>query len=122
MNKNVAKDFNGYMRGFPPATQRLLKQMRQAIRKAAPGATERISYGMPAYFLTKGFVCFAGYKKHIGFYPGAGAIATFAKQLAGYETSKGTVQFPLDKPLPLALVARIVKFRVKQVKASAKTK
>jgi len=122
MNKNVPRDIDDYMTLFPEATQRLMQQMRVTIRKAAPGATEKISYGIPAFALGKDLVHFAGYKKHIGFYPGAGAIATFKQQLAGYKTSKGAVQFPLDRPLPLALVARIVKFRVKQVLSVAKRK
>ena len=120
MNTKAAKDIDGYIRGYPVATQRLLRQMRATIRKAAPGATEKISYGIPAFALGKNLVHFAGYAKHIGFYPGAGAITTFEKELAGCETSKGTVQFPLDKPLPLGLVARIVKFRVQQVTKTKK--
>ncbi len=114
MNKQAPRNFDEYMERFPAEVQRLLSQMRRTIRKAAPQATEKISYGIPAFTLNGMLVWFAAFKKHIGFYPGAGAIATFKKELSGYKSAKGSVQFPLDRPLPLALVSRIVKFRVKQ--------
>lgn len=114
MNKNIPKNFDAYAAHFPKATQQLLRQMRQTIRKAAPKAREKISYGMPAFALEGNLVYFAAYKRHIGFYPGTAAIAAFKKQLSEYKGAKGSVQFPLHQPLPLAVVARIVKFRVKQ--------
>jgi uncharacterized protein YdhG (YjbR/CyaY superfamily) len=114
MNKNVPANINAYTRGFPVEVRQLLEKMRLTIRKAAPGAREKISYGIPAFELNGNLVSYAGYKKHIGFYPGAGAVAAFQKELSAYKKAKGTVQFPLDKPLPLGLVSRIVKFRVKQ--------
>ncbi|HWJ91137.1 MAG TPA: DUF1801 domain-containing protein [Flavisolibacter sp.] len=110
----VAADVNEYISGFPPSTQKLLKQMRSTIRKAAPAAQESISYQMPAYKLSGVLVYFAGYKNHIGFYPGAAGIAAFKKQLSMYKGAKGSVQFPLDQPLPLDLVSKIVVFRVSQ--------
>lgn len=113
MNKNV-KDINSYLADFPQAVQEKLQSIRQTIAKAAPKAVETISYGIPTFKQNKNLVHFAGYKNHIGFYPGAGAIESFAKELAAYKLSKGTVQFPLDKKLPLTLITKIVKFGVKQ--------
>ena len=88
--------------------------MRLTIRKAAPNAREEISYGIPTFILDGNLVWFAAFKSHIGFYPGVSRIAAFRKKLSGYKVAKGSVQFPFDKPLPLALVSRIVKFRVKE--------
>ena len=105
---------DAYIATFPPEVKALLLQMRQTIQKAAPKATEAISYQIPTFKLHGNLVHFAGFKKHIGFYPGAAGIAAFQGELAGYKSAKGSVQFPLDQPLPLALVTKIVKFRVKQ--------
>jgi uncharacterized protein YdhG (YjbR/CyaY superfamily) len=103
-----------YIAQFPPEIQTLLVQMRQTIQKAAPSATETISYRIPTFKLNGNLVHFAGFKKHIGFYPGAAGIMAFRDELAGYKSAKGSVQFPLDEALPLALVRKIVKFRVAQ--------
>ncbi len=111
-----------YIASFPEDTQKLLKQLRAAIKKAAPKAEEVISYQMPTYKLNGALVHFAGYEKHIGFYPTPSAIAAFKKELSAYKSSKGAVQFPLDKPLPLVLVTEIVKFRVKEDSEKAATK
>ena len=113
-----------YIASFPPEVQEKLETIRATIRKAAPKAEEAISYMIPTFRLHGNLVHFAAYKKHIGFYPGAGGIAAFEEELAGYETSKGTVQFPLEKRLPLPLITKIVKFRVQQNldKAAAKAK
>lgn len=108
------KDINSHIADFPAGTQKLLKQLRATIKKAAPKATEAISYGIPTFKLNGNLIHFSGYAKHIGFYPGASGIASFKKELTKYKTSKGTVQFPLDKALPLSLITKIVKFRVKQ--------
>lgn len=113
---------DGYIAGFPPKTKVLLEKLRAAIQKAAPKAEEVISYQMPAYKLDGMLVYFAGYDKHIGFYPMPSAIAAFQKEIAGYKQAKGSVQFPLDKPLPLALVTKMVKFRVKENLEKAKAK
>lgn len=121
MNKDI-KDINTYLAGFPEETQYMLRDIRETIAKAAPNAVEAISYGIPTFKLEGNLVHFAGYKKHIGFYPGAAAIEDFKKELAAYNLSKGTVQFPLDKKLPLALIARIVKYRVRQNLEKAKSK
>lgn len=116
--------FSEYARRQPKAVQPLLREMRETIRKAAPQAEETISYGMPAFRLGGGrpLVWFAAHARHIGFYPGASGIATFADELGGYKHAKGSVQFPIDEPLPLALVARIVRFRVKERLATLKAK
>lgn len=112
-----------YMSGFPPEVKDVLEGLRKAIRQAAPKAEEVISYNMPAYKFNGILVYFAGHKNHIGFYPGSGAITgIFKDSLTGYKTSKGTVQFPLDKPLPLELIKEIVKFRVNENLERAKTK
>jgi uncharacterized protein YdhG (YjbR/CyaY superfamily) len=108
----TAKTIDEYIDRFPKDVQRLLRQMRATFRKAAPKATERISYGIPTFTLNKRSVHFAAFTNHIGFYPGA-AIAPFKEDLAKYKHAKGSVQFPFDEPLPLALVARIVKARMK---------
>ena len=119
-----AIDVDAYIIDFPTDTQALLKQLRTAIMKAAPGAEEVISYQMPAYRYNGMLVYFAGYKNHIGFYPGAAGIEAFKKELSIFKGAKGSVQFPLDKPLPIQLVARIVAFRVKEnlKRAAAKAK
>ncbi len=111
MKENSA-NVDEYVSGFPAETQGLLEQLRSVIIHAAPQAEEVISYAMPAYRLGGMLVYFAGYAKHIGFYPGAGGIAAFKKELSVYKGAKGSVQFPLDQPLPIELIARIVRFRV----------
>ena len=110
---NAPKDFNDYAARFPGDVQQRLRLMRRTIRKAAPKAAEKISYGIPAFTWNGMLVWFAAFKKHIGFYPGAGATMVFKKDLATYKSAKGFVQFPFERPLPLALVRRIVKFRVR---------
>lgn len=100
---------------YPLATQKLMKQVRATIRKAAPKAEEYIGYGMPAYKLNgKPLVYFSGYKNHIGFYATPTGHKEFKAELSKYKQGKGSVQFPIDEPLPLKLIERIVKFRVKE--------
>jgi len=103
-----------YIDGFPAQVQAMLSQLRSTIRQAAPQATERISYRMPTFYLNGNLVHFAAFKQHIGFYPAPGAITAFQEELKKYKTSKGAIQFPLDKPPPLELVKKIVEFRVKE--------
>jgi uncharacterized protein YdhG (YjbR/CyaY superfamily) len=103
-----------YIDRFPKTTQKLLKQLRATIKKAAPGAEEIISYQMPAYKHNGRLLYFAGYNHHVGFYPMASGIARFKKEIAGYKNAKGSVQFPLDQPLPVDLVTKMVSFRVKE--------
>ena len=121
MNKKTAKNIDDYVDRFPKEAQQRLQKMRMTIKKAAPKAKEAISYGIPAFTLDRNLVWFAAYKSHIGFYPGASAIAAFKKELSPYKGAKGSVQFPFDEPLPLVLVSRIVKFRVKQSFSEKKT-
>lgn len=124
MTNNKASTIDEYIAMFPPAIQELLQTMRTAIHKAAPKAEETISYQIPTFTLHGNLVHFAAFKHHIGFYPGADGIASFSEELSAYKGAKGSVQFPLDKPLPIALVTKIVKFRVQKnlEKAEAKKK
>jgi len=105
------KDFNEYLTTFPDDTKKYLIQIRETVKKAAPAAEEFISYGMPAFRLNGVLIYFAAYKQHIGFYPMSSVIEAFRPFLNDYKCSKGTIQFPLDKPLPLDLIDKIVKFR-----------
>jgi uncharacterized protein YdhG (YjbR/CyaY superfamily) len=110
-----AKSVEVYINSFPSKTQKLLQQVRKTIKAAAPKTTEDISYGMPAYKLNgKPLVYFGGYEKHIGFYATPSGHKKFEQQLSIYKQGKGSVQFPLDEPMPLKLIADIVKFRVKE--------
>ena len=109
---NKPKNIDEYVSAFPRETQKLLEQLRQTINKPAPKAEEVISYGMPAFKMKRVLVYFASYSKHIGFYPTPSGIQAFKKELSVYKGSKGAVQFPIDKPMPLGLITRIVKFRV----------
>jgi len=115
-------DVDGYISKFTEEQQALLRLLRTIVTTAAPQAEEVISYGMPAYKLNGMLVWFAAYTNHIGFYPKESGIHTFQKELSIYKTSKGAVQFPIDAPLPVALIKRIVKFRVKEnlLKVNAK--
>lgn len=108
------KDINTYIKDSPKEIQVVLGRLRAIIKKAAPKAEETISYGIPTFKLQGNLVHFGGYKTHIGFYPGASGIHVFKKELSAYKTSKGTVQLPLDKPLPVGLITKIVKFRIKE--------
>ncbi len=109
-----AKDVSEYISFFPKHTQTLLKQVRKVVKDAAPDAVEVISYGMPAYKLDKMLLYFAAFEKHIGFYPMASAIVEFKEEIAGFKSAKGSIQFPIGKPLPIKLMTKIVKFRVKE--------
>lgn len=108
------KNIDEYINNFPKDLQDQLKKLRSTIRKAAPNAEEKISYQMPTFALYGNLVYFAAYKKHIGFYPTSSGIKEFQSELTEYKTSKGAVQFPIDQPLPLKLIAKIVKYRVKE--------
>ena len=109
-----------YILQSPPEVQAKLNQMRDAIAQTAPEATEKISYGMPTFYLNGNLVHFAAFTRHIGFYPGADGIAAFQADIALYKSSKGAVQFPLDQPLPLDLVKRITAYRREQNLAKKK--
>ncbi len=110
-----------YIAGFPLRVQALLKKIRTTIRKAAPGVEDKISYRIAGFFLNgKVLIYTAAFAKHIGIYPAPRGVDEFKEELAGYGGGKGTVQFPLDQPIPYDLIRRIVKFRAKQISESAK--
>ncbi len=103
-----------YIIGFPADVREHLQQIRETIKNAAPQAKEKISYGMPTFYLNGNLIHFAGYKNHIGLYPDPQGIDAFKVELSIYKGAKGSVQFPLNQPMPLDLIARIVNFRVQQ--------
>ncbi|EMO60256.1 PF08818 domain protein [Leptospira borgpetersenii serovar Pomona str. 200901868] len=108
------KSVDDYISRFPEDIRKILEELRSVIRKSAPKAEEKISYQIPAFVFHGNLVYFAAYKKHIGFYPTSSGIKAFQNELIGYKTSKGTIQFPIDRPLPLKLIAKIVTYRVKE--------
>ena len=112
--RTAPKDINQYIAAFPPAVRAKLRTIRGAIRKAAPQAKEAIKYQMPTFTQHGNLVHFAAYQHHIGFYPAPRALEQFKEELSAYEGSMGAVRFPLDKPVPVGLIGRIVKFRVQQ--------
>lgn len=109
-----AENIDEYIAGFPKEIQEKLNLIRETIRKAAPDAEEKISYAMPTYILYGNLVHFGAFKHHIGFYPIPTGIEAFQKALSNYKVSKGSVQFPFDKPIPVDLIRKIVNFRVKE--------
>jgi len=121
-NQAAPQTIDEYIAGFPPEVQAILQKIRLTIKKAAPDAEETISYQMPTFTLHGNLVHFAAFKKHIGFYPVPTGIEQFKKELAVYQQGKGSVQFPLDQPIPYGLISKIVKFRVKENAAKAKAK
>jgi uncharacterized protein YdhG (YjbR/CyaY superfamily) len=122
-NKKVGfTSIDEYIATFPEEIQKILEEIRATIKAAAPDAEEKISYQMPTFILKGNLVHFAAFKKHIGFYPVPTGIEKFKKELSVYEGAKGSVQFPLDKPIPYGLISKIVKFRVKENLKKAETK
>jgi uncharacterized protein YdhG (YjbR/CyaY superfamily) len=115
-------DIDSYIACFPEATQKILNKIRDTIKKDAPESKEKISYGIPTFTLNGNLIHFAAYKNHIGFYPGAAGIEAFKKELSAYEGGKGSVRFPLDRPIPFDLINEIVKFRVIQNSEKVKNK
>lgn len=115
-DRSTATPIDEYIAGFPPETQRVLEELRSLIRSAAPGATETISYAIPTFDLAgKHLVHFAGYARHVGLYPTPSGVEAFGDELASYAGSKGSVRFPLDRPLPAELIRRMVEFRVREI-------
>jgi uncharacterized protein YdhG (YjbR/CyaY superfamily) len=114
VKRAVAKDIDTYIGGFPKNIQVILEKIRITIREAAPGAGEKIGYGIPTFTLNGNLVHFAAFKSHIGFYPTPSGIEAFKQELSVYKGAKGSVQFPLDKPIPFGLISKIVKFRVQE--------
>ena len=123
-SSNTPKSIDEYISRFPAEVQETLQTLRKVIRETLPEATEKISYQMPTFYLRGNLVYFAAYKNHIGFYPGASGIAAFKAELSEYKLAKGTVRFPLGKPLPYNLIRKIVRFRAaeNQAKAAGKMK
>ena len=122
MNKNKPESTEEYIAGFPADVQVILNEVRSTIQQAAPEATEKISYGMPAFVQDGNLVYFAAFTNHIGFYSLPSGNEAFKKELSKYKTGKGSIQFPLDEPMPLKLITRIVKMRVKENKEKAALK
>lgn len=126
MDKNN-RGFNSideYIASFPEDIQNILNDIRATIRAAAPEATEKISYQMPTFFLNGNLVHFAAFKNHVGFYPTPSGIDEFKAELSKYKGGKGSIQFPIDQPVPLDLIAKIVKYRISEnlKKAASKSK
>jgi len=112
--KNAFTTTDEYIAQFPPDVREILQNLRAVIKEAAPEATEKISYQMPTFYLNGNLVHFAAYARHIGFYPAPSGIEAFKEELSPYKGAKGSVQFPLDKPLPMDLITGIVRFRVSE--------
>ena len=120
--KNGFNSIEEYIATFPEDIQKILEEIRAVVKSAAPDAEEKISYQMPTFFMNGNLVHFAAFKKHIGFYPTPSGIEAFQKELSVYEGAKGSVQFPLDEPMPLKLISKIVKFRVAENSKKVKIK
>src|SRR5690242_6107714 len=116
------KTVDEYLSAFPASTKKVLQQVRKTIKHAAPDAEELISYNMPAFKLNGVLVFFAGYDNHVGFYPTPSGIEAFKKELSQYTWAKGSVQFPLNEPMPYDLITEIVKYRVKENAGKVKSK
>jgi uncharacterized protein YdhG (YjbR/CyaY superfamily) len=113
--RSTATSIDQYIAGFPATTQKVLEELRALVRDSAPGAVETISYAMPTFDLNgRHLVHFAGYEKHVGFYPIPSGIEAFKKELEPYKQGRGSVQFPLNQPLPTDLIRRMVAFRVEE--------
>jgi uncharacterized protein YdhG (YjbR/CyaY superfamily) len=121
MTARKPKTIEEYIESFPIDTQKILKQVRNAIKKAAPEVEETISYAIPAFkFNGKYLIYFAGYKTHVGLYPAPRESEEFKEELSIYKGGKGTVQFPLNQPMPLDLIKRIVRFKAKAIMEKSK--
>ena len=117
------KTIDEFISQYPPEVQTILQKIRALIQKSAPGAEEAMAYGIPTFKLnSKNLVHFSAFKEHIGFYPTPSGITKFKKELSAYEGAKGSVKFPLTKPIPYALIGKITQFRVKEVMGHAKEK
>jgi uncharacterized protein YdhG (YjbR/CyaY superfamily) len=121
-SREPATSIDTYIAEFPSEIRERLESIRDAIRRAAPDAEEKISYQIPTFSLFGNLVHFAAFKGHIGFYPGPAGIEKFKGELSSYEISKGTVRFPMDKPIPLDIVEKVVRFRVAENLAAKKAK
>lgn len=122
LNKPIAKTIDEYIADHPKDVQKLLAQVRNTVKASAPGAVEKISYGIPTFTLNGNLVHFGAYKNHIGFYATPTGHEAFKKELSAYKQGKGSVQFPIDQPLPLDLISKIVQFRVIENSEKSKAK
>jgi uncharacterized protein YdhG (YjbR/CyaY superfamily) len=113
------RNIDEYIAGFPRDVRETLGQIRTTIKKAAPDADEAIKYRIPTFVLNENLVHFAAFRNHVGFYPTPSGIEKFKDELSSYEGAKGSVQFPLDEPMPLSLIGKIVRFRAKEVRAKS---
>ena len=116
IKRSSPKTIDEYIKGYPKNIQKLLNGIRHTIKKAAPEATEKISYQIPTFYLNGNLVHFAAFRDHISFFPTSAGVEAFKDELSEYKTAKGTIQFPLDKPIPLDLITSITEYRVSQVK------
>lgn len=121
-NMKPVKSIDDYIKTFPQEIQIILEQVRQAIIISAPEAEETINYQIPTFKLNGNLVHFAAFKNHIGFYPAQSGLKAFRKEISKYKSSKGSVQFPIDEPMPLSLISKIVKYRVKENSSKKITK
>jgi len=122
MNANTPENFEQYILSYPADIRDRLQKIRSLVKKLAPDASEKISYGMPAFTLDGMLLYFAAHTKHIGFYPFTSAIEAFREELSDYKTAKGSIQFPNNKPLPLKLISQIIEFRVIENRSKAELK
>ena len=118
-SRSTANSIDEYIAEFPPETQTVLQELRALIKASAPDATETISYAIPTFDLHGHLVHFAGYQKHVGFYPTGSGVEAFKEELKPYKSGKGSVQFPLGQPLPTDLIRRIVELRVEETTGKA---
>ncbi|MBK9927444.1 MAG: DUF1801 domain-containing protein [Anaerolineales bacterium] len=121
-NKKPSKTIDEYIADFPKEVQDILNRIRTTVRNEAPDAEETITYGIPTFTLKVNLVHFAGFESHIGFYPTPSGIKKFKKEISAYKWAKGSVQFPLNQPIPYELIRKITKFRVKENLERAKAK
>ena len=119
MSNGSPKNIDEYIAGFPHDVREILKQVRITIKKVAPEAEEAIKYQIPTFVLNGNLVHFAAFKNHIGFYPTPSGIEAFKNELSPYESATGSVRFPIDKPMPLSLIEKIVRFRAKEARAKS---
>lgn len=119
-NKTTYRTIDQYIADFPPDLQDILTKIRKVIKEAAPDAKEKISYQMPAFELNGNLVYYCAFKKHIGFYPTPSGIGAFREELSGYKGAKGSVQFPLKKPIPYYLIRRITEYRAEENRKKGK--
>jgi uncharacterized protein YdhG (YjbR/CyaY superfamily) len=113
-------NIDNYIKNFPEPVREKLNAIRELVKKMAPDAQEAIKYGIPTFVLNENLVHFAAFKNHIGFYPSSSGTSAFKNELVKYKSSKGAIQFPLDQPLPLAFIKKIVKFRINEARDKAK--